>query len=196
MVYFSLTIGLLMRGVIIMQKKSSLLKLVLCALFTALLAACSQIQIPLPYVPINLALFAVHLAGALLGPLYGGVSVLIYLLLAAVGVPVLAGFRGGFGALMGSTGGYVVGYIFTAVIAGFGSRYWGDRFWKLCVSMTVGFVVCYVFGTIWYMILSGNSLAVSLFYCVWPFIPGDIVKVLLAALLTLRLRKPLAAILQ
>ena len=52
-----------------MQKKSSLLKLVLCALFTALLAACSQIQIPLPYVPINLALFAVHLAGALLGPL-------------------------------------------------------------------------------------------------------------------------------
>ena len=130
------------------------------------------------------------------GALYGGVSVLIYLLLAAVGVPVLAGFRGGLGALMGSTGGYVVGYIFAAVIAGVGSRYWGDRFWKLCVSMTVGFVVCYVFGTIWYMILSGNSLAVSLSYCVWPFIPGDIVKVLLAALLTLRLRKPLAAILQ
>lgn len=107
-----------------MQKKSSVLKLVLCALLTALLAVCSQIQIPLPYVPINLALFAVHLAGALLGPLYGGLSVLIYLLLAAVGVPVLAGFRGGLGALMGSTGGYVVGYIFTAVIAGFASKYW------------------------------------------------------------------------
>ena len=191
-----MAIGLLMRGVIIMQKKSSVLKLVLCALFTALLAVCSQIQIPLPYVPINLALFAVHLAGALLGPLYGGLSVLIYLLLAAVGVPVLAGFRGGLGALMGSTGGYVVGYIFTAVIAGFASKYWGDRFWKLCVSMVVGFALCYVFGTIWYMILSGNSLAVSLSYCVWPFIPGDIVKVLLAAFLTLRLRKPLAVILQ
>lgn len=68
--------------------------LTMCAIFTALVAVCSQITIPLPLIPINLALFAVYLAGALLGPWRGALSLLVYLLLAAVGVPVMAGFRG------------------------------------------------------------------------------------------------------
>ena len=135
------------------------------------------------------ALFAVHLSGALLGPLYGGLSVGIYLLLAAVGAPVMSGFNGGLGALLGNTGGYAVGYLFTAVIVGFGARRLGTKFWQLCLYMVVGVLVCYAFGTAWYMILSGNSLGVSLSYCVWPFLPGDAVKILLAAVLTLRLRR-------
>ena len=103
--------------------------LALCALFTALVAVCSQITIPLPLIPINLALFAVYLAGALLGPWRGALSLLVYLLLAAVGVPVMAGFRGGLGNLVGNTGGYVVGYIFAAFLTGLLVQKLGDSFW-------------------------------------------------------------------
>ena len=107
----------------------------------------------------------------------------------------MAGFQGGLGILLGKTGGYAVGYILTAVIVGAGERYWGRKFWQLCICMAVGVAVCYGFGTVWYMILSGNSLGVSLAYCVWPFLPGDVLKILLAAALAIQLRKPLASIL-
>lgn len=81
----------------------------ICAVFTALCAICSQIQIPLPMVPINLALFAVNLAGALLGAKPGAVSVAAYVLLGALGAPVFAGFAGGMQAIAGQTGGYIFG---------------------------------------------------------------------------------------
>ena len=79
--------------------------LVQCALFAALLAACSQIVIPLPMISINLALFAVHLAGAVLGPKWGTASVLVFIALGACGVPVFLGFQGGLVYLFGKTGG-------------------------------------------------------------------------------------------
>ena len=85
-------------------------RMVLCALFAALTAVCSQIAVPMPGgVPINLALFSVYMAGTLLGPVWGTASQLVYVLLAAVGVPVLAGFSGGPAVLFGKTGGYVLG---------------------------------------------------------------------------------------
>lgn len=162
--------------------------LTMCAIFTALVAVCSQITIPLPIIPINLALFAVYLAGALLGPWRGALSLLVYLLLAAVGVPVMAGFRGGLGNLVGNTGGYVVGYIFAALFTGLLAEKWGARFWQLCVAMVVGCAVCYFFGTLWYSILSGTPFFASFSACVVPFLPCDVVKILLAALLASRLR--------
>src|SRR5699024_9633322 len=86
--------------------------LVLCALFAALTAVCSQIALPMPWgVPINLAIFAVCLSGSLLGPVRGMASMAVYVALAAVGVPVLAGFQGGPAAIFGKTGGYVIGYM-------------------------------------------------------------------------------------
>ena len=135
--------------------------LTMCAIFTALVAVCSQITIPLPIIPINLALFAVYLAGALLGPWRGALSLVVYLLLAAVGVPVMAGFRGGLGNLVGNTGGYVVGYIFAAFFTGLLAVKWGSKFWQLCVAMVLGCAVCYFFGTLWYSILSGTPFFVS-----------------------------------
>lgn len=91
------------------------------ALFAALIAVCSWISVPLPFtpVPINLATFAVSVTGALLGYKKGTLSVLIYVLIGAVGVPVFAGFRGGLGHITGPTGGYIVGYITSAFICGF-----------------------------------------------------------------------------
>ena len=169
-------------------------QLVLAALFAALTAVCSQIQIPLPMIPINLALFAVHLCGALLGAKWGALSMAVYALLGAVGVPVFAGFGSGPAVLFGKTGGYILGYILCAAIVGLLSRRLGFTFPKLCLSMAAGVIVCYVFGTAWFMAISGLNLATSLGYCVLPFLPGDAVKILLAAILALRLRKPLQAI--
>ena len=94
-------------------------KMVGCALFAALTAVCSQLAIPMPWgVPINLALFAVYMAGTMLGPVWGAASQLVYLLLAAVGVPVMAGMQGGPAVLLGKTGGYAIGYLLAALIAG------------------------------------------------------------------------------
>ena len=93
-------------------------RIVLAALFAALMAVCSQIQIPLPMVPINLALFAVHLCGALLGAKWGALSISAYVLLGLVGAPVYAGFASGPAALFGKTGGYILGYILSAFLVG------------------------------------------------------------------------------
>ena len=160
------------------SRRTATRSLVLCALMAALTAICSQIQIPLPMVPINLALFAVHLSGALLG---------------VIGVPVFAGFGSGPAVLFGKTGGYILGYILCALIVGALSRKFAFNFKTLCLSMVLGVAVCYAFGTIWFMAVTGLNLATSMSYCVIPFLPGDVVKILLAAFLALRLRKPLAA---
>lgn len=173
------------------RNRISLRSLACCAVFAALTAVCSQIQIPLPVIPINLALFAVHLAGAVLGWKYGTISIAAYMLLGAVGVPVFANFSGGLGVLLGNTGGYVVGYVLCALTVGLLSRRWGRTYGKLAAAMVMGAVVCYLFGTAWYMILSGVDLWKSLTVCVLPFLPGDVVKILLAALLARRLQEPL-----
>ena len=158
-------------------------QLVLAALFAALTAVCSQIQIPLPMIPINLALFAVHLCGALLGAKWGALSMAVYALLGAVGVPVFAGFGSGPAVLFGKTGGYIIGYILCAAIVGLLSRRLGFTFPKLCLSMAVGVIVCYVFGTAWFMFLTGNDLGTALSLCVYPFVPFDLLKIVLAVAL-------------
>ena len=110
-------------------------RMVLCALFAALTAVCSQIAIPMPWgVPINLALFAVYMAGTMLGAFWGTVSQLVFVALAAIGVPVLAGFQGGPSAIFGKTGGYVLGYILAALITALISKALGRKFWSLCVA--------------------------------------------------------------
>ena len=177
-----------------MKNRSALTRnLVLAALFAALTAVCSQIQIPLPMVPINLALFAVHLCGALLGAKWGALSMTAYTLLGVVGAPVFSGFSSGPAVLFGKTGGYILGYILCALLVGLLSRRIGYTVKGLVIAMAVGVAACYVFGTIWFMVITGMSLQLSLTYCVLPFLPGDAVKIALATLLALRLRKPLQA---
>ena len=168
-------------------------RLVLAALFAALTAVCSQLQIPLPMIPINLALFAVYLCGALLGARWGVLAMAAYALLGVIGAPVFVGFVSGPSALFGRTGGYILGYLFAAGLTGLLSRRWGFDFPRLCAAMAVGTAACYLFGTAWFMFLTKMSLAASLSACVLPFLPGDAVKIMLAALLALRLRAPLRA---
>ena len=173
------------------SKSLSVGRIVFCAVFAALTAICSQIQIPLPMVPINLALFSVHLCGAVLGPAGGSLSIIVYVLLGLCGLPVFAGFSGGAGVLFGSTGGYILGYILDALIVGAITSKGGTSFGKCCAAMAAGLAICYLFGTIWFMWITGNALWPSLLICVFPFLIGDGVKIFLAASLTGRIRKSL-----
>ena len=165
-------------------------RMVLCAMFTALVAVCSQIAVPMPWgVPINLALFAVYMAGTMLGPVWGTASQVVFIALAAIGVPVLANFQGGPSAIFGKTGGYAIGYLLAALIAGAFAAKLPRKFGWLALGCVVGCAACYVLGTIWFMVLTGFDLPTSLTYCVIPYLPGDVIKIALASLLTIQLDK-------
>ncbi|MCI5809865.1 MAG: biotin transporter BioY [Oscillospiraceae bacterium] len=172
-----------------MTKKFTVKDMVLCALLAAMTGILSQIGIPIGEIPINLALFSVYLAGGLLGSYKGAVSMVVYVMMGAVGVPVFSNFRGGLSVLVGPTGGYILGYIFAALAVGMVSTYWGDSFWKLAVGMTGGLALCYQFGTVWFVLLTGKGLVAALSACVVPFLPGDAVKIISAAILVPELKK-------
>lgn len=159
------------------------------ALFTALLAVFSQLAIPMPAgVPINLALLAVYLCASLLPLHYSVLSVGAYLLLGLVGVPVFASFRGGVAVLFGKTGGYLIGYLLCAGVIALLQKQMKSLLTRSLV-LTLGLLVCYVFGTAWFMYLTKMNLVTSLGYCVLPFLPGDAVKIFAAAWLTPRLQQ-------
>lgn len=213
--------------------------LVLCGLFAALTAICAYINIPLGFTPIpmNLAMLAVFLSGGILGKKYGTVSIIVYVLMGAAGLPVFAGFQSGLAVIVGPTGGFLAGYIAAAFIVGFSLDIYEKRHASggkthemsqishssgetshamcqsphasdetahalchkpraskrrklvLCIgSMFLGLIVCYALGTLWFMMLTGTGLYASLAACVLPFIPGDIIKIIAASLLTMRLR--------
>lgn len=160
------------------------------AVFSAVIAVCSQIAIPLAPVPVNLGVFAVFLAAGLLGPGYGALSVIVYILLGIIGIPVFAGFRGGPGAIMGPTGGYITGYIFTALVSGRLLEREGDGAGtvRTALSLLCGLAVCYLAGTVWFYIVSGWDIGRILISCVVIFLPGDAAKIILASLLIKKVR--------
>lgn len=164
-----------------------------CGLMIALMAICSWISVPIGAVPVTLQTFGVFMAVALLGGKLGTISVFAYVLLGAIGVPVFAGFSGGITAVLGTSGGYIIGFIFSALVMWIMEKLLGRKFWVLAVSMVVGLLVCYIFGTIWFMIVYSNAngavgLATVLGWCVIPFIIPDAVKIVCAMLLSAKLR--------
>ena len=168
-------------------------QLAVCALFASLTAVCSQIQIPLPAIPINLALFAVHLCAALLAPRYAALSMAAYILLGAVGVPVFAGFKGGIAVLFDKTGGYIIGYLLSALLTSWLIHRKESNFLRSCLAMVAGVAVCYVFGTAWFMVVyARNTGAVGMMtvlgWCVFPYIAPDLLKLVLAVTLSQRVK--------
>ena len=136
--------------------RSKTLDMAYIALFTVLIAVCAWISIP-TLVPFTLQTFGIFLATAVLGGKRGSLAVAVYLLLGAVGVPVFANFTGGLGMLLGVTGGYLVGFLFTALVMWAMERLLGKKRWVLVVSMVLGLAVCYAFGTAWFMIAYANT---------------------------------------
>ncbi len=177
------------------ENKNNVYMLVLTGIFAAVVTICSWITVPLPFtqVPINLAVLGVLLAGGCLGSKYGSLSILIYILLGAIGIPVFAGFGSGLGTLAGPTGGYIVGYILCAAIAGIGatsiSKAPKQQALHLAFFMLLGVAACYALGTLWYAHLMQTTIWAALALCVIPFIPCDALKIAAATLLVTRLRK-------
>ena len=164
----------------------------LCGLFAAVLAICSWISIPAA-VPFTMQTFGVFLASGLLGGKRGTVTVLVWLLLGAIGLPVFTGFTGGIGHMLGVTGGYMVGFIFTALIMWAFEKAFGGSGRVLFISMLLGLMACYAFGTAWFLVAYARDtgpigLSAALSMCVVPFIIPDIIKTGLATLLSVRLR--------
>ena len=165
-----------------MKRKIATKDLVLTALFAALTAVLAQIQLPIGPVPFNLAVFGAFLAGMLLEPAWAAASMGVYMLLGAVGIPVFAGFMGGPAVLLGKTGGYVIGYIFIALATALAVK----RSVKLPVigaAMLAGLLICYGFGTAWFMAVTGADLVSALGWCVLPSIVPDVCKGVLACVL-------------
>lgn len=178
-----------------MTNKFKTLDMIYIAVFAVLIAICSWISIPTT-VPFTLQTFAVFLAVGVLGGKRGSLSVLIYILLGAVGIPVFAGFSGGFGVLLGQTGGYIVGFLFSALLMWLMEAFLGKKTWVLGLSMVLGLIVCYAIGTVWFMVVYARNsgavgLATVLGWCVIPFIIPDLIKIGLALALSKRLGKAL-----
>ena len=118
------------------------------------------------------------------------VSYLVYLSIGLVGLPVFSGYSGGIGKLLGPTGGYLIGFIFIAIIAGMIVDRYSSRMIH-GIGMIVGTIVSYILGTAWFCIIMESSAAAALGMCVFPFIPGDIVKIVIAVMFGPALRERL-----
>ncbi len=166
------------------------------AVFAVLMAICSWISIPMT-VPFTLQTFGVFLACIVLGGKRGTLSVIVYILLGAIGVPVFAGFTGGIGILFGNTGGYIIGFIFSALIMWLFEKLFNGQLWALIVSMILGLLACYAIGSVWFMFVYAKAagpvgIGTVLGWCVFPFIIPDVVKIVLALVVGKRLNAALS----
>ena len=178
------------------QRASNKIKttdIVFISLFAVLIALCSWISIPTA-IPITMQTFAVFLTLNFLGGKKGTVSVCIYLLLGLIGLPVYANFTSGIGMLLGMTGGYMIGWIFSGLVMWLMEKLLGRKLWAQAVSMLIGLIVCYITGTAWFMVAYARNsgpigLWTALLWCVIPFIIPDLAKLGLALWLSQRLEK-------
>lgn len=171
------------------MKKTKTKEMITVSLSAALICICSWIQVP-SAVPFTLQTFAVFFVAAVLGTKKGVAATLIYILLGAVGLPVFSGFQGGVGALLGATGGYVFGFVFSALVVGVISDKYGIKFLPSVLSCVAAMLLCYLIGTLWFAFIYGDgnfSGAVSV--CVLPFIVPDAIKITLAMIIAKRVKK-------
>ena len=159
---------------------------VLISLFTALTAVCSFVTIP-SAIPFTLQTFGVFTTLLMLGGKYGTISVCLYIIAGIVGVPVFSGFSGGLGHLFGATGGYITGFLFIGLVPTLFSLL-SVRKSFTPLALVSGTVLCYIFGTVRYVLFYSDSLNASEFIsvmsiCVLPFIIPDTIKLITALFL-------------
>ena len=174
----------------------------LCAVMAAVMCVIAPVSIPIGPISITGATFAIYLTVYLLGGLWGTVSVLVYLLVGFAGLPVFSNYMGGAARLLGPTGGYLVGYLPMALLAGFVVQWAFRRFggqdgkgWIAVAVQLSGLVLgtnlLYAFGTAWYCVQAGVGLEKALAACVIPFIPCDLIKLAAALAVGVPVRRGL-----
>lgn len=167
--------------------------LVLVGLMTAVTCVLGPLSMAIPVspVPISLGTLAIYLAASVLGMKLGTLSVITYILLGLVGVPVFTNFSAGPGKLFGPTGGYIIGYTFLSLICGaFVERFFHKP--VLCfLGMILGTGILYAFGTVWLKVQMDLTFFQALMAGVIPYVPGDLAKIVLATTVGLQVRKRL-----
>lgn len=166
-------------------------KITSIGLMTAFLCIVAPWAVHIGPVPITLATFGIYLVSALLGTKYAIMSVLIYLILGAVGVPVFSGFSGGAQRLVSMTGGYLLGYVPCTLAISLIISKAKRSFILYLVAMLTGTVILYIIGNAWYVWQTGTSFFAALGLCVVPFLPGDVIKLVAASVLGYELNKRL-----
>ena len=164
------------------------------AVCVAIMAVCSVITIPLPGgVPVTLQTFAVFLCVGLLGTMRATVAVTVYILLGMIGVPIFSGFGSGVGVILGPTGRYIIGFIFSSIISGSLIKVFGEKPYAVFLAMIIGLLVCYFTGTLWFVGVKSTFTWQGIVYaftaCVLPFIIPDLAKIALAILISNRMKK-------
>ena len=182
-----------------MEKKSLSKNIVFTALFAAISAVSGFIAVPIPGTPVPIVLqnMMVVLSGMLLGPLLGTASSMLFIVSGLLGLPVLSGGTGGFAKLMGPTGGFIIGYVFSSLASGLvaGRPAVGKRISlvRIIVAAVLGFAVMYVPGVLHFMRSLDKTFGETLALCVLPYLPGDAVKTILCIILAKSLRNSVAS---
>lgn len=171
------------------MKKLSTKTIALIALMTAVICVLGPLALPIGPVPIALANLGIYFTLYILGTWKGTISVVAYIVIGLIGVPVFAGFTGGPGKLLGPTGGYIIGYIPLALIAGFVIDKSHGKFIVSMLGMILGTIVLYTLGTAWLAVSMDMGFGAALMAGVIPFIPGDLIKMVLASVLGVQIRK-------
>ena len=165
------------------------------ALCTAVIAIMAQISIPMPLgVPMTMQTFAITLAAVVLGSKKGCISTLIYVLMGAVGIPVYAGFAGGFQHIAGPTGGFIISFPVMAFIIGLGVDKFRNVKGGFLICLILGTLINYVIGVLMFCLLTQSPVSVGISACVLPFIPTAIIKAALASILGLKIRERLVSV--
>ncbi|MDO5518126.1 MAG: biotin transporter BioY [Clostridium sp.] len=166
------------------------------ALMTALMCIAGPISVPLPFtpVPISLTNLVIYIACCILGCRKGTISLILYLIIGAIGLPVFSGFSGGLSKLAGPTGGYLIGFIFCALMTGLFVEKFEDKIYMYPVGMILGAIVCYAFGTGWLAIQMNLTFVQALFMGVIPYLLGDGIKIAVSTVLGFTVRNKLKAL--
>ena len=163
----------------------------LAAMMTAVTCVLAPFSIPIGPVPISLTNLVIYFGLYLLGTRKELLSYIVYLLIGFAGIPVFSGFTGGAGKLLGPTGGYLIGFIFMVLAAGPFIEKSGGRPLASVTGMILGTAICYALGTVWFCIEADYKLVPALMLCVIPFLPGDAVKIAVAAILGPQIKRQL-----
>lgn len=172
------------------KNRISTKNMVLIAMFAAVLAVMSQLSIPMPSgVPATIQVFAVALCGIVLGWRLGPASMLVYILIGAVGAPVFANFGAGPGVIFGKTGGFIIGYPFMAMLCGLSEKV--KSLWQKILLCLLGLFVCHFFGTLQYMLLTGISFPAAALLMSLPYLLKDSILVITATVLAPKFKQSL-----
>ena len=171
------------------KKRLDLKKYVLVAVLAALISIISPLSISILTIPYSLSIFILALVALSFPPIYALFALLIYFALGVLGVPVFAGFRGGFGVVAGVTGGYIIGYFPFVILLSYANYVFKDKIIIEIIMIIFGLACCYATGLIWYIMQTENNFSSAFATTVAPFILPDVIKIVVAFIVSTQLRR-------